>query len=135
MKKIVYLFLIFLLTFLNCASIQISEWKSFLYENSDKCEIYIYHEWSNRKNADVYPFYGNDIKQIISFISKKSTAGFFKCGSTGEIDFLKNGISILEEKIFFNIDCEYIVFKFNSILYSQYITKNGLDFLKQLKIE
>ena len=56
-----------------------------------------------------------------------------KCGYTGEIDFLVNGKSLLEQNMFYNIDCNHVIFGIDNKTYCQYLTKEGLIFIGSLR--
>lgn len=72
-----------------------------------------------------------EIAKIINFISK-IPAPLYKCAYQGAIDIFKNGESILNEKMEFNIseDCQHIIFIYNTKLISRKITNDGINFLR-----
>jgi hypothetical protein len=74
----------------------------------------------------------DEINFVLGFISNQD-AELAKCLYHGSIDFFKNGKSILENKMEFNLypGCQYIVFIKNDRLYSKKLTVQGVNFLKE----
>lgn len=113
----------------------LSDYKKYILKNSDSAEIkfYAYKEARTDIKKQFTFKTKEEIKKILDFISDK-TAPFYKGGYNGSIDFLKNGKSILEEKIEFNLskDMRHIVFLYKKKLYSRKLTENGIKFLNEL---
>lgn len=136
MKKAI----IFISTLLLCSSNlfslgtkEISAYKTIL-SSADLIEI-SYGWWGNDEfNIDVVDKEISDIKEIniiIDFFSDKRT-NITECGYDGTLNFKKNGISLLEEKILFTIECKRFVFVYKRMQMCVYITDNGIKYFKNL---
>jgi len=113
----------------------ISEFKNNVLKNSNSAEIKFYaHKEARTDIKKQFTFKTKEeIKNILSFISDKS-APFYKGGYNGSIDFLKNGKSLLDEKMEFNLSkyMGHIVFSYKKKLYSKKLTGSGLKYLQEL---
>lgn len=113
----------------------LSDFKKNILKNSNSAEIkyYAYKEARTDIKKQFTFKTKKEIKKILNFISDKS-APFYKGGYNGSIDFLKNGKSILDEKMEFNLskDMKHIVFSYKKKLYSRKLTENGIKFLNEL---
>jgi len=132
MKRYLTIFIIQIL-FIGCQTLNYSSKEEAFLNKATEVKILVYKKWSDRENADEYTFTGNDVKKILSFISRKSLGMAPKCGYTGEIDFLVNGKSLLEQNMFYNIDCNHVIFGIDNKTYCQYLTKEGLIFIGSLR--
>ena len=72
-----------------------------------------------------------EINNIISYFSEKKALET-ECGYDGNLDFKKNGNSLLEEKVLFNIKCERFVFVFKGKYFCVFITDEGIKYFQNL---
>lgn len=72
-----------------------------------------------------------EIDKIVSFFSEKK-AFETNCGYDGNLDFKKNGNSLLEEKVLFNIKCERFVFAFRGKYFCFFINDDGIKYFQDL---
>ena len=129
--KLILILSIFIIS--SCCLLNIN--KSDILTQADMVRISFYayeDEKLNENYQSIELTKKEEISHILSFISN-SNAKFYKCGYHGSIDFLKNGKSILEEKMQFNLSsgCKHIVFIKNDHLYSKRLSEEGVIFLKE----
>lgn len=125
--------LIFTISYVSISDASI---KKYLIKNTDTIKISFYAYKSARKDVkNSFEISSKDeIKKIIDFISGKK-APFYKGSYHGSIDFLRDGKSLLEEKMEFNLhdSMRHIVYIYKKKLYSKKLTEKGISHLEDLQ--
>jgi hypothetical protein len=131
MVKIKYriIFLI-LLSFLliNC-----STYKNILEKETEKIVIKIFGWEKDNINEDyliIEILNNDDINKLINYSTKKILPTY-KCGYQGKVEyFCKDNNLIMDMN--FNIDCKIFVFIYNNKLFTREISKDGIEYFRNL---